>query len=333
MKHIFIFIFFFSTIISFPQSKKNLHLIPSQNNTKASTKVYSNKVNDKNLNIYIKPSSNSNTFKDILPILTLLLGIFINRSIDFLTDRKRIKKHGERWKIELNSLETPINKQNEIIKTFLIEHEKEKAEVPQMTIYSSLDCKTFDSLDKPELIKYLEKYRSKKYSESIKISNKIQAFISIQKGIFENLNIKFKDYLREISLHTTSLNNNLQELHRIFGDYAVEIDKEIGKSSIHDDRVKPILILFENEIIPYRENALYNIYHIDDKFYKPLIGILTQLRHDDRTKPLITSVRQGMISINYIKNEKYYLKVNLESTITQYTQQAKELEIILKELK
>ena len=44
----------------------------------------------------------------IFPILTLFLGFFLNRGYDYFTEKRKIKKGGERWIAELLGLEEPI---------------------------------------------------------------------------------------------------------------------------------------------------------------------------------------------------------------------------------
>ena len=48
--------------------------------------------------IYLQlPAEKTDYFKYIFPILTLLIGIGINRFIDYRNDNKKIKKSGKRW--------------------------------------------------------------------------------------------------------------------------------------------------------------------------------------------------------------------------------------------
>ena len=58
--------------------------------------------------IVVKEKSNDDYLKYIFPVFTLLLGIAINKGLDWLSDRKKTKKAGKRWVAEIRSLENPI---------------------------------------------------------------------------------------------------------------------------------------------------------------------------------------------------------------------------------
>lgn len=297
--------------------------------------IHKNELMNKNdVRIYIKENEEkTNTFKDILPILTLLLGIFINRSIDCVTERKKIKKNGERWNAELNSLELPIKRQIELLEEFLIEHNKEKFEIPKLVISQALNCESFGPLDKTELIKYFEKFKSKNYSESVSASNKINSFIGILKNHYENLKKKFEEYLSGFSNHTSNLNVNLQLLMKSFAEYGVLLEAELNGDPINDPRYRPIFDLFKSEIIPYMEEGNYDIYVLEQKFFKPLLEILSKLRMDERINPMTDYTRNCLNFIKGIKMEKKYLSDNFSTLIERYKEEEKELTEIIKILK
>jgi hypothetical protein len=302
--------------------------------TKRDTVTFTKKELDKgDVKIIFQESIKPNIFKDILPILTLLLGIFLNRGIDYIKDRKDLKKIGNRWKAELNCLELPINKQVDFLNEFLLEHNKETFKIPDFYMIPSLDCEIFKTLDKADFIKYLEKFNSEDYESSIKLSNKVNSFTTTLKYNFDDLKVKFDEYLSGTSSHTTNLTSNLQELYKAFENYGLLLEKEIQAKPTNDVRYKPICDLFESEIIPKILTGDYDIYELEKKFFNPLNLIVRDLRLDDRMNEFAKYSSNCVSYITGIKREKQYLSENLAKLTKRYIEYGTVLKEILSELK
>jgi hypothetical protein len=301
---------------------------------KDSFSLQKNDTSTQSIKVFIKDEpTKSNWFKDVLPILTLLLGIFINRGIDFFTNRKRTRKHGERWVAELNSLKDPITKQVEYLKEFKQEHDKEKFDIPKLNVVSILDGESFNSLDKSELIKYLEVFRSNKYEAAIRLSNRVNIFISILKNHLKNLHLKFDEYLKGTSLHTTNLSKHLQDFLQRFAFYGVQLEKELHGDPLNDPRYRPVFDLVNSEIYPYMTQGNYDIYKLETSFLIPMFQFCGQHRLDDRIFPMAESIRGCITSIKGIKMEKHYFSENLQTIIDRYTEEQTQLTEILEDLK
>ncbi|MBI3139018.1 MAG: hypothetical protein HYZ15_10565 [Sphingobacteriales bacterium] len=287
---------------------------------------------DKELRIVLEETNRPDYFKYILPILTLLLGIGINKYLDYLKDRKQIKKTGERWKAELTSLEMPITKQIQYLEDFLAEHNKEVFGVPKLSIVTSLDCEVFSSLGKTDFIKFIQSSLSKDYKDSVIFSSKVSSFISIVKSNTENVRLKFNEYLDGTSSHTTKLSLGLQELLIEFADFGVKIEKEVNGDPIQHPGYAGLLELFDNEIAPKLQTGDYDIYELEKKFFLPLFNLLGHMRLDDRTKKMADIASGCMSSIKGIKMEKKYLSENITTLISHYKDDVKDLNEILTEL-
>lgn len=288
---------------------------------------------DKELRVVLEETSKPNHFKDILPILTLLLGIGINKLLDFFKDRKHIRKTGERWKAELASLEAPLTNQVEYLEEFLIEHNKEVFQIPRLKVVTPLDCEAFSSLDKAELIKFIQSSLSKDYKESILLSSKITAFITIVKSNNESLRLKFDDYLQGTSKHTSELTSGLQELLKEMANLGVLIEKEVKGDPIQHPQYEALVNLFDKEITPKLETGDYDIYQLEKEFFLPLGYILAEMRLDDRTKKMADIASTCMSSIKGIKMEKKYLTENINTLTSHYKEDAQSLKAILQEFK
>jgi hypothetical protein len=284
--------------------------------------------------IYLQlPAEKTDYFKYIFPFVTLLLGIGVNRLIDYRNDSKKIKKSGKRWLSELRVLKNPIEKQIANIETFLVEHNnKERYTFPRPELVTTLDCEVFSSLDKSEIVEYLEKYKKNSFQEAVENSSEINGFVAILKSTYENFKRIFEEYKQNISTHTISVSRNLQGLMKEFGIYSVHLEQEIGKDPIDDARYRPILDLMNIEIAPFLENNNYDIYKLEKDFFKPLVVILSRLRQDQRIYPMLDHARNCITEIKAIQMEKYYLDINFRNLKDSYNESKKWLPEVVKTL-
>jgi hypothetical protein len=252
-------------------------------------------------------------FKYIFPIITLLLGIAVNKLLEYISEYRKIRKSAKRWNIELRNLETPLENQISSIDEFLIEHNKDIFQIPNLVIEPFLSCETFKSLEKTELIKYIEKVKSKDFLKAIKDINAINSYTNSINYYFESLKTKYNDYLKGSSLHTFNLSKNLQELLKSFANYGVELEKELNIDPLNNARYKPIFDLFEKEIRPYIQDGNYDIFKLEKDFFIPLLNILALLRLDPKTLNMAEDTRNCINDIKGIKMEKFYLTKNFEN--------------------
>lgn len=291
-------------------------------------------VNGSTLKVILpKQESQSDYFKYIFPIITLLLGIGINRGLDYLSDRKKIKKTGERWAAEIRCLEKPIGNQILALEIFRNEHQKEKWDIPDLEIQTILNCEIFKSLDKVELIKYIKSVKNKSFAEAILASNSIHGFISILTSNYELLQKKFDEYLTARSNYTTEYSKSLQALMRAFANYQVALENELQKHDLTgEQRYEPIAHLFQTQILPHYVSGDYDIYILETKFFRPLVEILAHLRHDPKINEMSEAISSCLSNSRAIKMEKDYLTENLVTLTLRYAKALKEIPEILKTL-
>ncbi|WAC02971.1 hypothetical protein N7U66_04905 [Lacinutrix neustonica] len=131
--------------------------------------------------VMVKEKTKVDWLKYLLPIFTLLLGIWVKELIEKRSNKKKIKKSGARWIAELRSVEEPLKKQIQTLEEYLVEHEKEDFEIQNLQVYSSLNGEIFKSLNKDELIKYIQLNNEKTdFKEIVKISNSTNGYVSIR---------------------------------------------------------------------------------------------------------------------------------------------------------
>jgi hypothetical protein len=279
--------------------------------------------------ILLKEESDSDYLKYVFPIFTLLLGIAVNKFLDWLHDKKKTKRAGKRWVAEIRSLENPIEKQIELLESFLEDHNQEKFAPPKLTILAILSCEIFKSLDKSEFLKYIENNRNIRHEDAVRISNRTHGLISVLSNYHETLKAKFHQYLGETSKRSSSFSQNLQSVMREFTEFGIALETELGSDPIQNPYYKAMLDLISSEIMPNINDGKYDVFKLQKGFFLPMLGILGNLRLDERSKPLTLAVSNCLSDIKGIKMEKGYLTEILETIIDRYKTQLPEIKIII----
>lgn len=295
--------------------------------------VINNQQEKKNstITIHLKtPEEKTDYFKYIFPIITLLLGIGVNRFIDYKNNRKKINKSGKRWLSELRVLEKPLQKQISNIDDFLEQHDQVKFTFPRPELVTTLDCEVFNSLDKSDLVEYLELFKKNNEQQAVENSNDINAFITILKSHYINFRNQFEEYKKNISSYTTTISRNLQALQKEFVNYGIQLEHELNSDPIDDARYKPILDLFNSEILPYMQDGNYDIYKLEKDFYFPLISVLSHLRLDERTHLMVDYAKSSITEIKGIRLEKTYLAENFKTIKDWYIESKDYLPKVIK---
>lgn len=280
--------------------------------------------------IKLESSQNSDNFKYIFPILTLLLGISLNKFFEYRNKRKSTKKSGKRWLAELRILDEPLEKHIKNIEEYLDVQNKGLFSIHSPTIFTTLDCEVFNSLDKTELVEYLKYFKKNKYEVAVKYSNKINGFVTILKNHNENYKNHFDLFKNNVNACTDSLSKNLMILQRQFVNYGIELEKELQENPINNQRYKPISDLFESEILPFLQDGRYDIFKLENSFFMPLIRILSNLRLDPKTQKMMEFSKNCVNDIKGIKMEQQYLTVNYDTLKERYTESKQELPNIIK---
>lgn len=297
--------------------------------------------------VIVKDVSKDDYSRYIISLVSLLVGFFLNKIFEWFGDRKKIRKSGERWIVELRSLEEPIEAQIQALEKFTKEVGKDGA-VPNLNIFSAINGDVFKSLDKNDLIKYIEQKNSKSififplfrnkqqklddFKKTVKISNKTHGLIA---GIIHNYEMvqdRFNSFLTGRSQHTTSLSKHLQAFMRTFAHYGVELEKLPGVDLKTDPRYKPIADLFMKEIIPYLEDGKFIPNRLRDNFFIPVIGILSTFRLDPLVNELGAAVSECLSDIGGIGMEEVYVNENVETLIERYKELLEDLKPLINEI-
>lgn len=272
--------------------------------------------------------------KYILPIVTLFLGIFINRSIDWLNKRSSTIRNGERWVVELRTTEVLITQQMTDLIEFKDRLSLTELSIPEIKAMTNLKGDVFKSLDKNELTKFIEvknskpKYRQifstkaereNHYQEVVSISNYTHGHIAIMEHQFNLIGEKFHLYAKSTSEHVQSFNKHVQEFLAEYGMYNLNYEKE-GINIFTDERTGPLSVLYASQIAPYMATGTYNPFKLRDDFFIPAITHLAGYRFEERTIPLAKCIRACLNDIAGIETATVHMTKNINIILERYSE-------------
>lgn len=271
--------------------------------------------------LFIKQTSSKNMLEDwvkyILPILTLLLGIGINRYIDWYKDYRKVTRSGKRWAAEIRAWQEPIQQQIDLLEKLIKNDPINKYSHPELAVLTGLDGDSFKSLDKSELLQFIERQQKNNHPESIKTSNQVHGLISILANLNDALKEKFNDYLGGTSKYIGLANENLQKLLSAFAKFGVLLEQEHG-DPMQNPFYKRMADLFGAHIYPHMKDGKYDLFVLHEEFFWPLVQVLGELRQDPRADELMTYAGACLNSIKGLKMEKGYWIENMRTVLKRY---------------
>lgn len=262
--------------------------------------------------IYTEHKANLNIFLDYaFPIIMLLLGIIIDRLLLRYTENKRVKRAGARWKSEIKSLVYPLKQQQETFKKFIKEYcdVKNRFDIPHIYSQALLKCEIFDSLNKEELYRYLQLLHENE-DVATKEYHKVIQVISVIKSCQNNLS----DVISEMKFESNKLINQ-------FNKYTQEYIRELA--ACLDDNLLPLAgnklqDLYNEKINKQMPNV--NILELEDSFVKPSVNVIADSTGDTKVRNELRNRLLSMLdTILGLRNEKKYIKLNLEQLIDEYS--------------
>lgn len=261
--------------------------------------------------IYTEHKTNLNIFLDYaFPIIMLILGVLIDRIILRLTENKRVKREGERWKSEIKSLLDPLKQQQDTFKKFIKEYcdVKNRFDIPYIYSQVLLKCDIFDSLNKEDLYKYLQSLY-KNDDITTQEYHKVIQVISVIKSCQNNLS----DVISEMKSASYKLINQFDEYTQ---EYHRKLTACLEENQLPLEGVK-LQNLFIEKII--KRMPYINILELEDTFVRPSIDILAESNGDRLSRMELRNCLQPMLNIiRGLRNEKIYVKQNLEQFIEIY---------------
>ena len=265
--------------------------------------------------VLIKDKDTDDWFvKSIFPLITLLLGAAIPLIWEHFASRNRLKKVGKRWTAEIKFLEVPIKEQIEVLDEFLIRHATSDYEIPQLYLLEGLNGEKFASMDKGELLTFIQKFKTPDTNKATSDSNRVNGFISIVKSTDAALKEKFEEYMTRTSTLNAEFSKNLTRLSRAFGDYSVALEKQYNSDAFMNDRLyKPMYELFAKQIHPFVQTGGLTLQHVSTNFLPYLFPLLANARLDPRTAEMTLYLSNCMEALTQISMERGYFQQNAET--------------------
>lgn len=298
--------------------------------------------------VIVKDISKEDYSKYFISLISLLIGFFLNRFYEWWNNKKKVARSGKRWIIELSSLEESIEKQIEALKTLDELLKKDGNAVPNLAVYSILEGEVFKSLSKDDLVNYIQSKNSKPFYKApffqskkekldalkyiIKISNRVNGFITRMKSYYEQIAIRHTSFSTEKSAHTTALSKNLQRWMKSFADYGVQLEKDETSNHLEHPQYKPIADLFLSEIVPHIPDGNFNPDKLKNDFFIPVVKILAAFRNDPRIANIAAIATDCLNDIAAINMELHYIDVNLNKIILHFKELLEDLNPLINDI-
>lgn len=265
--------------------------------------------------IYAEHKTNLNLFFDYaFPIIMLLLGVVIDRLLLKYTENKRLEREGLRWKSEIESLLKPLKQQQEAFKKFIKEYcdIKDRFDIPHINSQVLLKCEIFYSLNKEDLYKFLQLHHENEDIATHEYHKVIQVISSL-KSCQHNLS----DIISEMKSRSNKLINQFEEVTR-------EYNRRL--TACLDDNQLPLAGTMLQNLYHEKINKqmpYVNIFELEDSFVRPSIKIIVESNGDKKVRNELRNNLQSMLdTIQGLRNEKIYVKQNLEQFIEIYGKSA-----------
>jgi hypothetical protein len=297
-----------------------------------------------------KEKNSSNNIGRLLPLIFtltgLIVGFFINRFYEWYINRKKIKKSGKRWTIELKTLEESLKDQIKFIEEFKKSVAKREWKYNSLDLMTTINSDRFSSLDKNDLMDYIDhiskfpwykqlfinKVKNQaQYNKAVKISNHIHGFIDVLTHNFQMLNNKWDEFQDGISSTTEKLNQDMETLNIQLNTLNFQIANDNLKIYQNED-YKPFFILYFQFISQLRQNPNYNMHNLQKDFLEPAIIELGKLTKDNRILSIAASISILFNDLRAIDAEKDYVLDNMTELITRYNKSLESLPKIIEKL-
>lgn len=244
----------------------------------------------------------------IYPIITLLIGVWIKTTISSRADKRRSRKIGKRWLAELSAQYADIERQIAAFNTFITDYcnNRNRFDIPNIS-YGLINNRNFDVLGKEDLYEYLEQLLKKQSQEKVDNTyRKITSIISALDSIDTQIRNHIQKFLDNSNALVETYNVNLVQYDKLLRQIPVEYPG-IPKPIVESLKTKYFTIS--------KDMPKINLFECEDSFVIPSLKIVRSnpfpIELDDKLQNCL-NITSGL------RNEKIYIKLNLESANTQY---------------
>lgn len=271
--------------------------------------------------VYAEHKESPNTFYGIIfPVITLILGVAIDRSAQMIIDKRKMKKNGKRWKNELESCVSPIQKQIESLSGFVHDYcdNPQRYDMPGISIYPILKGTTFASLNKEDLQDYLECKKGSKTSVQERFY-KITTFVMSLELIYQSFIEAYNSFKQSSSRQIEVFNTVQLEYSQLLLATSSKVPNEMTEG----DYIR-LRELFDYAFSTYPN---VNLFDLEAPFISPSLSVLSRYGMQEY-KNMNDKLIEMRYCINGLGLEKVYLKTNLLNVIEQYNLCLNALDVI-----
>lgn len=296
--------------------------------------------------VILKEKESSDTLKTLLPLVFaltgLIFGFLLNRFYDWYSSRKKIKKSGKRWVIELRTVKETIKQQIKAIEEFVESLNKEEWMYDSLVFITTIDGDVFTSLDKNDLLDYIEfknksvwykrifmskEDKAKEYQLAVKISNRTHGFISTLAHHYSLLFERFNTFNDGVSTTTKKFNDDLELLRKQMNELNFQVmngvDKVYGDAEYSE--LLNLYVSFKNSLA---SDADFNPLNSDKTFLEPAVKALTKLTKDKRILPISDTIATLFTDMRAIKAEREYILSNMDELMGRYKDSLTTIDIV-----
>ena len=241
------------------------------------------------------------------PVITLLIGAWLQSIISSGVDKRRSKKVGKRWVAELSAQSADIENQIMAFNTFITSYcdDHNCFDIPNISYI--INIRNFDALGKEDLYDYLGRLLKKQGQKKVDDTyRKITSVISSLDSIETQIRNHIQKFLDRSNALVETYNANLVQYDKLLRQIPV------GTPVISDSIVESLRTIY---FTMAKDLPKINLFDCENSFVIPSLMILRSsmsLPELDNTLQNCLNITQGM------RNEKVYIKSNLQSANAQY---------------
>lgn len=273
-------------------------------------------------------SGDSALFTAILTIVSVIIGILIEKGIESWNEKKRMEKSGKRWVSEIQLLENTFDLQKQALIQYKDELSDDVFNCPNPHLYSALNGEAFKQLNKSDLIEYI-RYKNKKLDDNkiIQISTYVNGYANKITSIYEDIIKKFNLFVDKSSSYTDSFSRNMQKFNNAFAHFSVKLEVKLGIADITVNPIfQPLYELYMEHFAPHLEDSQFDPFKLEIHFFIPMMNYMAEnYRSDLDAIPLTDAMTGCLIDIKALKLERRYMKDNINQTVNFYQELQEEL--------
>jgi len=217
-------------------------------------------------------------FWKVFPVITLLIGIAVQRSLIFLDTRRKNKKAADVLLTEVLLLDEPLRWQLEQIDNFISEQSKRSVELTELNSSKSMNLGRLYSGDRAAIVDHFTRVK-KSREKSLVTTNKLLNLCELITIHHHRVDSLYNEYQRRGAECANSWQSHINAWLVLYASLVAGVEKKGDK--IEDDAFIMALYPFYELATRPREEDLY--FYLDN-LHVPHISVTAKYRTDDRVE-------------------------------------------------